>query len=68
MLKFLKPFSLEWWQAGLYELAMLSFGIFIGKSWPHLFYNQSAALLVVFAVFGGYIIYVWLCQQRADKR
>ncbi len=33
----LKDFTLKWWQAGIFKIALLSLGIIIGSTWPELF-------------------------------
>ena len=37
-----KDFTLKWWQAGIFKIALLSFGIIIGSAWPELLRGWTA--------------------------
>ena len=63
MLKQLK-ITLNWWQAALYELTLLAFGLAVGSYWPEIFDNLQLPLLITAALAGGYILSLWLKQNR----
>jgi FAD/FMN-containing dehydrogenase len=56
--------TLSWWQAAIYELALLTLGILIGGYWPS-FASYSAPLLwLIFFLASGYILFLWIKQLR----
>jgi hypothetical protein len=57
-----KPFTMKWWQAGIFKIAMLSLGLLIGSTWPEFFAPWRAALCIVFIVCAGYLTYLWWNQ------
>jgi len=57
-----KDFTLKWWQAGIFKLALLSLGIIIGLIWPELFRGWTPFLFLLFIISEGYVGYVWLKQ------
>jgi hypothetical protein len=57
-----KDFTLKWWQAGIFKLAMLSLGIIIGWAWPELFKVWTPLLFLLFLISVGYVTYVWWKQ------
>jgi hypothetical protein len=57
-----KDFTLKWWQAGIFKVALLSLGIVIGSTWPELFERWIQFLFPLFLVSGGYVTFVWLNQ------
>jgi hypothetical protein len=42
-----KDFTLKWWQAGIFKIALLSLGIAIGSIWPELFKGWTPFLFVL---------------------
>jgi hypothetical protein len=58
----LKDFTLKWWQAGIFKIAMLSLGITIGSTWPELFKGWTFFLFLLFLVSVSYVTYVWWKQ------
>ena len=64
MLKQLK-ITLNWWQAAVYELAVLALGIMIGTHWPEIFNRHFLLLGLIFIATGSYIIGLWLNQNRS---
>lgn len=56
--------KLKWWQAGLYEVSVLSLGILIGLKWPGLFEDHVIWLMLVFAVGASYVLGLWLGQSK----
>ncbi|HIJ76504.1 MAG TPA: hypothetical protein HPP81_07290 [Deltaproteobacteria bacterium] len=57
-----KDFTLKWWQAGIFKLALLSLGITIGSTWPELFRGWTTLLLLVFLVSVAYVTCIWWRQ------
>jgi hypothetical protein len=57
-----KDFTLKWWQAGIFKIALLSLGITIGSMWPELFKGWTPFLFLLFLISVGYVTYVWLKQ------
>ena len=66
MFRILHKLELKWWQAALYETAMISLGILIGARWSHVFENWVIFFLLVFLGAGSYIFYIWWKQIKAD--
>ena len=57
-----KPFTLKWWQTGLFKWGILALGIVLGTIW-HEFFNGILAVLIILAVASlGYIVYEWWKQ------
>ncbi|MFP4022450.1 MAG: hypothetical protein ACLFNR_00390 [Candidatus Paceibacterota bacterium] len=57
--------KIDWKQAMLYEMALLSIGIVIGSTWPSLFTGMvKITLLVIFAMAGGYVLLLWVQQNK----
>ena len=59
----IKDITLKWWQAALYELSVISFGIIIGSYWSGFWTNWTNILWFTFAIPGIYILYMWIKQQ-----
>jgi hypothetical protein len=57
-----KSFCLTWWQAGLWKLAMVSFGLALGANWPHVVEPWTGRLLLLTLLAGGYVGAAWLMQ------
>ncbi len=57
-----KDFTLKWWQAGIFKVALLSLGIIIGSMWPELFRGWTTLLLLVFLVSVTYVTCIWWRQ------
>jgi hypothetical protein len=57
-----KNFTLKWWQAGIFKLALYSLGIAIGATWPEFFRGWTTLLLLVFLVSVSYVTYIWWKQ------
>ncbi len=57
-----KDFTLKWWQAGIFKVALLSLGIAIGSTWPELFRGWTILLLLVFLVSVTYVTCIWWRQ------
>lgn len=57
-----KDFTLKWWEAGIFKIALLSLGIVIGSAWPEFFKGWIPFLIILFLISGGYVTYVWLKQ------
>lgn len=52
----------SWWQVGILKLAVLCFGVAVGANWPAAFQPYTTLLVIVGAVSGLSIAYVWLKQ------
>ena len=57
-----KDFTFEWWQAGIFKVALLSLGIIIGSMWPELFKGLTPFLFLLFLASVGYVTFVWWKQ------
>jgi hypothetical protein len=57
-----KSFTLTWWQASLFKVAMLAAGVAIGAYWPDFFHAYVPVLILVAAVAASYVTYVWWKQ------
>lgn len=55
-------FKLNWWQLFVYELAVLSLGIFIGVQWKSFFSDYLYLLLFIFIVSSIYVVYFLVNQ------
>jgi len=62
MLSILNTFKLKWWQAAIYEIALICLGIIIGMYWPVLLSEYETALWGAFLLGAVYIFYVWYKQ------
>ena len=67
IVKIFKTFKLTWWQAALYESAMISLGIVIGSAWPGL-KSWDIFFWTLFLAFGGYVIYTWFRQVSKKSK
>lgn len=57
-----KRLTLEWWQTGLFKLALLCIGIVIGTLWADVFAPYVVHIGVVGLVSAAYIWWVWAQQ------
>jgi len=57
-----KTFTLKWWQAGLFEISLLSLGLMAGAAWPDLFNPWRTVLLVLFVLSTASIFWIWWKQ------
>ncbi len=57
-----KSFTLKWWQASIFKLAMLAAGVAIGAYWPDIFHDYLPLLILVALLAGSYVTYVWWKQ------
>lgn len=60
--------KIDWKQAMLYEMAIISLGILIGSTWPEVFTGMIKwTLLIIFLVAGGYVSLLWINQIKEDS-
>jgi hypothetical protein len=57
-----KSFTLKWWQASLFKLAMLAAGVAIGTYWSTFFRDYLPVLILVAVLAASYVTYVWWKQ------
>jgi hypothetical protein len=62
-MKIFKSFKLTWWQASLFKLSTISFGVIIGLFFGDFFVSLIPLLLVLVIVPGIYIVYIFLKQK-----
>lgn len=62
-MKIFKKYTYNWWQIGLFKLALLSFGIAIGAFWYEVFSQYIITLIAVGVVLSFYFVFVSLGQQ-----
>lgn len=67
IVKLFKTFKIKWWQAAIYESAMISLGIVVGTTWPQL---ASLRLLfwTIFLTFFAYVLYIWWKQVTIKSK
>ncbi len=59
--------NINWKQALLYESALMSLGLLIGSTWPEYFAGfVKWVLLAIFFIAGGYILLLWLAQNKDE--
>ena len=54
-------------QVGILKLSVLCFGLAVGSHWPDIFSQLIPLLVVICAVAGLYIVYVWVKESRAPS-
>lgn len=55
----LKPFTMQWWQTGIFKITLLSIGVVIGSIWPDVF-GPQIVLLIILAIVGTlYLLFTW---------
>jgi len=57
-----KPFTMKWWQSGLFKISVVSLGIIIGSTWPQIFKARRPFLLLTYILPGLYLLSVWWKQ------
>jgi hypothetical protein len=57
-------FKISWWQLFIYEVAVLSLGIFVGVQWKDFFSDYLYLLVFVFVVFSIYVVYFLVNQTE----
>ena len=53
-----KSFTLKWWQASLFKLAMLAAGVAIGSYWADFFHDYLPIVILVAVIAASYVTYV----------
>lgn len=67
-MKLFKSYTYAWWQIGIFKLALLAIGVFIGARW-HDFFLENQTLVVVVAIIASiYILSVSITQAVAGSR
>ena len=56
------PVTLKWWQVSIFKLSLVSFGVFVGATWPNIFEKWLNALIVIFIVTTLYLLPFWWKQ------
>lgn len=56
----LKPFTMTWWQVGLFKWSLVSLGIVLGATWPELLAPWRGFFLILFVLPTLYISWLWL--------
>ena len=57
-MKFFKSYTFDWWQVGIFKLALLLIGIIIGSFFYSFFGDYIYFLAVVAVIFSAYIVYI----------
>jgi len=60
MINIFKPIALKWWQVGVFKVAAISIGIYIGARWVDIFEGWLGVLLTIFVIGWLYLAYVWV--------
>ena len=48
--------TLKWWRVSIFKLSLVSFGVFVGATWPNIFDKWLNALIVIFIVKTLYLL------------
>jgi len=67
MFRYLHNLELKWWQAAIYEAAMISLGILIGARFYYYFVDWVVVFLILALAGGGYIGWLWWKQQKSAE-
>ncbi|MGM0628960.1 MAG: hypothetical protein ACQESA_00870 [Patescibacteria group bacterium] len=60
--------TMNWKQALLYEIAILSLGIIVGSHWPEIFTGMvKVTLWTIFVLAGGYMVLLWTDQNMKNQ-
>lgn len=57
-----KPFTLTWWQTGMFKIGMLALGVAIGSYCATFFGSYLVPLLIIAAICLSYVTLVWARQ------
>lgn len=57
-----KSYTFNWWQIGLFKLALLAIGILIGSYWSEFWGDLTWGLVVIAIATGVYVAYIALKQ------
>jgi len=60
-----KSFNLKWWQASLFKISMVAFGVALGTTWPEVFARWIFFIWLVFLTTAIYVTYIWWRQIRS---
>jgi hypothetical protein len=60
--KYKKGIKLNWWQAGIFKSAAVSFGILLGIFFYSLLTPLMPLFIVVFLTASSYILWLWFNQ------
>jgi len=61
-MRIFKSFTFKWWEAGLFKIALVSFGIIIGSTWPSIFKRWRSVFLAAYILPGLYLAKLWWKQ------
>jgi len=59
-----KPFTLRWWQMGLFKLCLACGGIILGVYFHAFFLTSMPVVAVLFVLSAMYLIAVWWKQMQ----
>lgn len=62
-MKIFKPYTYQWWELGVFKVALLLLGIAIGAYWQEAFLPYVALLAAGGVVLGFYVMYISFRQQ-----
>lgn len=62
-MKLFKPYTYQWWELGVFKVALLLLGIAIGAYWQEAFLPYVALLAAGGVVLGFYVMYISFRQQ-----
>lgn len=65
-MKIFRPYKFEWWEMGIFKLALLSLGAVAGAYWSEFFQANMGILLAIAIVLSAYLIYASFKKERAD--
>jgi hypothetical protein len=60
-----RSFNLKWWQASLFKISMVAFGVALGATWPEVFAKWISFIWLVFLTTAMYVTYIWWRQIRS---
>lgn len=61
-MKLFHSITLTWWQTGIFKVSVFALGITIGAYWSDFFVGYLVPLLVIAAITGVYVAYLYMKQ------
>lgn len=55
----LNKFTFKWWQAAIYEMCVVSFGIIIGSYWAKFWLGYMKIIIAIFIITGIYLVWAF---------
>lgn len=62
-MNFFKSYTYNWWQIGIFKLALLAIGVLIGSYWYEFFRDNQVSVIAIAVITSVYILSVSLRQS-----